>query len=73
MLTKEEFLKKIGKTEEELKAEGLGVEFVGERGYGDEDDGWDTYFIDPAGEGCVEIGLGCKCSFVPLSGIHDKL
>ncbi|MGL5000999.1 MAG: hypothetical protein ACRC6J_04680 [Cetobacterium sp.] len=70
MLTKEEFLKKIGQTEEELKEKGLELMFIGEVGYGDgEDDGWDVVYIDPIQ--CVEVGLGCKCT---VGGtLHDKL
>ncbi|MGL4935406.1 MAG: hypothetical protein ACRC51_08010 [Cetobacterium sp.] len=71
MLTKEEFLKKIGQSEEELKAKGLELMFIGEVGYGDEDDGWDVVYIDPSR--CVEVGMGCKCSYVPLHSVHDKL
>ncbi len=70
MLTKEEFLKKIGQSEEELKAKGLELVFIGKVGYGDdEDDGWDVVYADPSG--CVEVGMGCKCA---VGGtLHDKL
>lgn len=70
MLTKEEYLKKIGSTEEELKAKGLEVVFVGQVGYdSDEEDGWDLEYIDPTK--CVEVGMGCKCA---VGGtLHDKL
>lgn len=70
MLSKEEFLKKIGQTEEELKAKGLELKFIGEVGYGDdEDDGWEIVYIDPT---CgVEVGMGCKCA--TGGTLHDKL
>lgn len=69
MLTKEEFLKKIGQTEEELKSKGLELMFIGEVGYDEEDDGWDVVYIDQSKD--VEIGMGCKCS---IGGtLHDKL
>lgn len=70
MLTKEEFLKKIGQTEEDLAAKGLELNFIGEVGYGDdEDDGWEIVYKDPTS--CVEVGLGCKCA--TGGTLHNKL
>lgn len=70
MLTREEYLAKIGETEESLKAKGLELVFIGEVGYGEgEDDGWETQYIDPSK--CVEVGMGCRCA---VGGtLHDKL
>jgi hypothetical protein len=48
MLTRDEYLKKIGHTDESLLEKGLEVVFIGEVGYLDgDDDGWDTYYIPP--------------------------
>ncbi|MBC2856794.1 hypothetical protein H3N56_10105 [Cetobacterium sp. 2A] len=72
MLTKEEFLKKIGKTEDQLDKEGFELSFIGEIGYDEgEDDGWEVVYKDPTK--CVEVGLGCKCSTFSLQSIHTKL
>jgi hypothetical protein len=71
MLTREEYLKKIGMTEEELAAKGLELHFIGEVGYPEGDDGWEIEFKDP--NRCVEVGMGCKCATIPLSSVHEKL
>lgn len=74
MLSKEEYLKKIGLTEEQLKEKGMELKFIGEVGYsycGDDDDGWEVVYIDNSCR--VEIGMGCKCSYSPLNSVHDKL
>lgn len=68
MLTKEDFLKKIGKSAEQLDKEGLELMFIGEVGY-DDDDGWDIVYKDPTK--CVEVGFGCKCA--TGGTLHDKL
>lgn len=69
MLSREDFLKKIGKTEEQLDKEGLELKFIGEVGYGDEDDGWDIVYKNP--DCSVEVGMGCKCS--TGGTLHNKL
>ncbi len=69
MLTKEEYLKKIGETEETLKAKGLTLKFIGQVGYSEEEDGWDLEYIDQCNT--VEVGMGCKCT--AGGTLHDKL
>ncbi len=65
-MTKDEFLKSIGKTEEQLKAEGKEVVKFNDA---DPDcPGWDVLYID---KDEVEILMGCKCS--DIGSIHDKL
>lgn len=71
MLTKEEFLRKIGKSEEQLDKEGFELDFIGEVGYIEEDDGWDINYKDPTKQ--VDISLGCKCATLPFQSVHDKL
>ncbi|MGL5049230.1 MAG: hypothetical protein ACRC6A_06125 [Fusobacteriaceae bacterium] len=71
MLTKEQFLTKIGKTEEQLNKEGFELDFIGEVGYMEEDDGWDVNYKDPTKH--VDISLGCKCATIQLQSIHEKL
>lgn len=69
MLTKEEYLKKIGETEETLKQKGLVLKFVGNSGYPDDEaEGWDVEYLDCDS---VEVGLGCTCS--AGGTLHDKL
>lgn len=70
MLTKEEYLKKIGETEESLKKKCLVLKFIGKTGYSDdEEDGWDLEYTDQCNT--VEVGMGCKCA---IGGtLHDKL
>lgn len=56
MLTREEYLVKIGASEDELKRRGLEVVFIGEVGYPEgEDDGWDTHYISPKQYCCGTI------------------
>lgn len=70
MLTKEQYLVKIGKTEEVLCKEGLELSFIGEVGY-DDDDGWEVVYMD---QSCsVEVGMGCKCATTSVNSIHTKL
>ncbi|MGL6101144.1 MAG: hypothetical protein ACRCZ9_10480 [Fusobacteriaceae bacterium] len=68
MMTKEQYLTKIGKTEEALHTEGLELRFIGEIGY-DDDDGWEVIYRDQSCD--VEVGMGCKCS--TGGTLHDKL
>lgn len=65
MLTKEEFLKEIGKNVEELKKEGL--EVVKYDDGSPEALGWEVRYID---ETCT-FSLGCPCS--DSGTVHDKL
>lgn len=70
MLTKEEYLEKIGKTEDELCKEGLELSFIGSVGY-DDDDGWEVVYKDPT---CaIEVGFGCKCTVLSIDAVHNKL
>ncbi len=65
-MTKEEFLKSIGKTEDILKAEGKEVVKFDD---GDPEClGWEVRYID---EENIEVILGCKCS--DTGSIHTKL
>jgi hypothetical protein len=65
-MTKEEFLKSIGTTDEILKTEGKEVVKFDD---GDpECIGWDVRYID---DECIEVILGCKCS--DTGSIHTKL
>lgn len=70
MLTKEEYLKKIGKSEDQLDKEGMELSFIGEVGY-DDDDGWEVVYKDPTCS--VEVGFGCKCTVLPVNAVHTKL
>ncbi len=65
MLTKEEFLKKIGKTEEALEKNGMEV-VAYDDGFPDSE-GWEIRYKD---ETC-SIVLGCPCS--DSGTVHDKL
>lgn len=66
MMTKEEFLRAEGTTEEKLKVEGKEVVRFDD---GDpECCGWDIRYIDKED---IFISLGCKCS--DTGSIHDKL
>lgn len=68
MMTKEQYLAKIGKTEEDLHAQGMELSFIGEVGY-DDDDGWEVVYKDQT---CaVEVGMGCKCA--TGGTLHNKL
>lgn len=70
MLTKQEYLTKIGKTEEILSNEGFELSFIGEVGY-DDDDGWEVVYKD---QSCsVEVGMGCKCTTLDVNSVHTKL
>ncbi len=61
----EEFLKKIGKTEEELKVNNQELVKFDD---GDPDsDGWEVRYIDTTSS----IGLGCRCS--ESGTLHNKI
>lgn len=65
MLTKDEFLKQIGKTEEGIKKEGLEVVKYDD---GSPDSlGWELRYKD---ETCT-FSLGCPCS--DSGTVHDKI
>ena len=66
-MTKNEFLKSIGTTEEKLKAEKKEVIKFDD---GDPEClGWEVRYIDE--KQCVDISMGCKCSI--SNTLHDKL
>jgi hypothetical protein len=66
-MTKEEFLKIMGTTEEKLKAEKKEVVKFDD---GDpECPGWEILYIDE--RECVDVAMGCKCSI--SNTLHDKL
>ena len=65
MLTKNEFLEKINKTEEDLTKEGL--ELVQYDDGSPDSEGWEVRYKD---ETCT-FSLGCPCS--DSGTVHDKL
>jgi len=66
-MTKDEFLKSIGTTEEKLKMEKKEVIKFDD---GDPEClGWEVRYIDE--KQCIEVALGCKCS--TSNNLHDKL
>lgn len=63
-MTKEEFLKKIGKSEEELAE--LGQELVAMDDGSPDCEGWEIRYIDKT----MSVGLGCRCS--ESGTLHNK-
>jgi len=66
-MTREEFLKSIGTTEEKLKEKKQEVVKIDD---GDPEClGWEVRYIDE--KKSVEVALGCKCS--TSNNLHNKL